>query len=243
MLDVRGAPTSATHRAGRGFVLVGHSQGSRLLRKLLREEIDPRPALRRDLVSAILPGADVLVRRGSDRGGDFRSVPLCHRRSQTGCVLAWSTYGVTPPDDARFGRTPLDDAASPGLDLPSGRRYEVACTNPASLAAQPPRAHARAGPQRAAAGDPRASSCCGCTAALRPRPTRRGWCRPSATPLAASAAAAPTCSRCGAIGDARQLQPAPDDTWGLHLLDVNIVLGDVLTVLRAQVRAYLRRDR
>src|SRR3954470_914068 len=36
---------------GRGVVLIGHSQGSRMLRALMRREIDPNSAVRRRLVS------------------------------------------------------------------------------------------------------------------------------------------------------------------------------------------------
>src|SRR5436190_9804439 len=46
--------------AGRGFVLVGHSQGSFILQELIRREIDGKPVQQR-LVSAILPGATWLV--------------------------------------------------------------------------------------------------------------------------------------------------------------------------------------
>src|SRR4051812_47135747 len=56
---------------GRGFVLIGHSQGTTMLRQLIRTEVDPRPKLRRRLVSAILPGGNVTVRKGASAGGDF----------------------------------------------------------------------------------------------------------------------------------------------------------------------------
>ena len=52
------------YNGGRGVVLIGHSQGSFHLRRLLRTEIDPKPALRRQLVSAVLLGGNVLVKRG-----------------------------------------------------------------------------------------------------------------------------------------------------------------------------------
>src|SRR5579884_2090659 len=46
---------------GRGFVLIGHSQGSFVLRQLIARQVEPRPAVRRRLVSAILLGGNVLV--------------------------------------------------------------------------------------------------------------------------------------------------------------------------------------
>ena len=48
---------------GRGFVLIGHSQGSFILAELIRKEIDGKPVQSR-MVSAILPGATLAVPRG-----------------------------------------------------------------------------------------------------------------------------------------------------------------------------------
>jgi hypothetical protein len=46
---------------GRGFVLVGHSQGAFILAELVRQEIDGKPAQRR-LISAMLLGTNIAVR-------------------------------------------------------------------------------------------------------------------------------------------------------------------------------------
>src|ERR671911_109410 len=58
------------HNRGRGVVLMGHSQGTFVLRRLIREEIDPKPAARRRIVSAVLPGGHVPPAEGPrPRGG------------------------------------------------------------------------------------------------------------------------------------------------------------------------------
>jgi hypothetical protein len=64
-LDVRAAWREylRRHNHGRGVVLIGHSQGTYMLRELVAREIDRRPAVRRRLVSALLIGGNVLVRR------------------------------------------------------------------------------------------------------------------------------------------------------------------------------------
>ena len=121
------------YNGGRGVVLIGHSQGTFHLRRLLRTEIDPKPALRRQLVSAVLLGGNVLVKRGQQKGGDFQNVPACRAASQTGCVIAYSLFNETPPDSPRFGKPP--PAPDPVTGNPGGPGYEVLCTNPASLAA------------------------------------------------------------------------------------------------------------
>src|SRR5829696_4936520 len=105
---------------GRGVVLISHSQGTFVLRRLIREQIDVKASARRRLISAVLLGGNVTVRKGSDRGGDFKRVRACRRADQTGCVIAFSTFNAPVPDNALFGR-----ATQPGR--------EVLCTNPAAL--------------------------------------------------------------------------------------------------------------
>ncbi len=46
----------AKYNDGRGVVLIGHSQGALLLEQLIKEQVDPNPALRKQLVSAIALG-------------------------------------------------------------------------------------------------------------------------------------------------------------------------------------------
>ncbi|HXI86663.1 MAG TPA: DUF3089 domain-containing protein [Parvularculaceae bacterium] len=107
---------------GRPFALIGHSQGSRHLSRLIAEEIDGKPIEKR-MLSAILAGHNTLVPKGKDVGGDFKATPLCRSNAQTGCVITYVSFraDAPPPADSRFARSidPSDD---------------VACTNPAALA-------------------------------------------------------------------------------------------------------------
>src|SRR3954470_14452723 len=116
------------HNHGRGFVLIGHSQGSRMLRALIRREIDPKPKLRARLVSAIIPGANTTVK-------DFKNVPPCRKAAQVGCVISYHSFNKTPPDNSRFGRTDTDPVGN-ALGLPAGKGLKVICVNPAKLAHQ-----------------------------------------------------------------------------------------------------------
>jgi hypothetical protein len=106
---------------GRPFILIGHSQGSLMLKRLLADEIDGKPLAGR-LVSAIIPGINVLVPKGKDFGGDFKALPLCREESQTGCILTWQSYrdAPPPPQNALFGRSKKPE-------------LEAGCTNPAQL--------------------------------------------------------------------------------------------------------------
>ena len=112
---------------GRGVVLIGHSQGSFVLRQLIAKDVDPKPAVRNLLVSAILMGGNVLVKKGKDIGGDFQHIPACHSAKQIGCVIAFSTFDQPVPTPSLFGRP----SAVLGSKVPKG--VQVLCTNPAAL--------------------------------------------------------------------------------------------------------------
>jgi hypothetical protein len=236
--DVRAAWRDyiAHQNHGRGFVLIGHSQGTFALRRLIADEIDRKPAVRKRLVSALLLGGNVTVRKGSATGGDFRNVPACRSATQLGCVVAYSTFGETPPADTLFGRvTGVFGVA--GAD-PS--KLEVLCTNPAALG--------------------------GGSGALRlyvpttPFPGTLGF------GIAVQIGQLPSVStpwvavpsnykgRCvrgnGAnvlrittAPGARVLPPVPDATWGLHLADLNIAFGNLTSLVRRQAAAYSRAVR
>ena len=111
----------ANDNDGRPFVIIGHSQGTGLLKRLLAEEIDGKPVAKQ-MLSAMLIGSNILVAKGKTVGGDFKSTPLCQKAEQSGCVVTYVSFRETapPPANSRFGKT--DQAA-----------MEVACTNPAAL--------------------------------------------------------------------------------------------------------------
>jgi Protein of unknown function (DUF3089) len=113
---------------GRGFVLIGHSQGATLLEQLIKISIDPDSSLRRLLVSALLMGGNVLVPEGKVVGGSFRDISECQAADQTHCVIAYSTFLKEPPQGAYFGR-PESSLLGGG----ENKGMQVACVNPALL--------------------------------------------------------------------------------------------------------------
>jgi pimeloyl-ACP methyl ester carboxylesterase len=110
---------------GRGVVLIGHSEGASILQRLLAEVIDPDASERRLLVSAILPGTDIPVPQGVP-WGPFVHTPACSSPSQSGCVITYNAYSVPPATDSTFGRTRTTRAGS----VTFAGAY---CTNPAAL--------------------------------------------------------------------------------------------------------------
>jgi hypothetical protein len=208
---------------GRGVVLIGHSQGTLVLRKVIAKEIDPKPSVRRKLVSAVLLGGNVLVRKGSGVGGDFRHIPACRSDHQLGCVIAFSTFDGPVPANAIFGRT-----AAKGM--------AVLCTNPAALAGgsglldpvYPTTPFA-----------PSSTLAAGIALVGVPVPhTSAPW-------VEAPGSYRAHCSSGGAHvlevtprAGAPTPKPIPDATWGLHLTDANIALGNLTTIVSAQALAY-----
>ena len=208
---------------GRGVVLIGHSQGTFVLRRLLREEIDPRPAARRRLVSAVLLGGNVTVRAGADRGGDFDRIRACRRPGQTRCVIAFSTFNGPVPDSAFFGRTPE-----------AGR--QILCTNPAALGG----GAGKLTPIYPSA--PFAPSVIGSAANLAlaglPRPSTPWAAFPEAYSGSCSTAGGASVLQVRPLRGAFELTPVPDAGWGLHLADANIALGNLANLVRRQIRAH-----
>jgi len=210
---------------GRGVILIGHSQGTFVLRQLIAQEIDPKPALRKRLVSAVLLGGNVTVKKGRDRGGDFKNVRACRSRRQVGCVIAFSTFNETPPANSLFGRT-------------TARGLEVLCTNPAALGG---------GSAKLSAiypSKPFAQSAIGAEANAElqglPRPSTPWATFPNIVTGRCSRAGGADVLRVEPLGTAFHLTPLPDATWGLHLADVNIALGNVLGLLRHQISLHER---
>jgi hypothetical protein len=217
---------------GRGFVLIAHSQGSFILERLIREEIDGKPVQSR-MVSAIIPGATIPV-------GAFQHVPLCRAASQTGCVIAYSAFRATmpPPANTRFGKVTDPNTAA-------------ACANPAALGGGAGELHAYL------STDGRTI-----TGTTPPKP----WVSPeqkietpwvsvpglltaqcatndNATYLEVTIHADPAGRRTDSIiGDVGgNASPQPD--WGLHLVDVNLAMGNLVDIVGSQAKAWLAHHR
>jgi pimeloyl-ACP methyl ester carboxylesterase len=219
---------------GRGVALIGHSQGSFILTSLIAREIDGRPVQSR-LVSAILMGTSIPVPRAKDAGGAFQKIPLCHKATETGCLITFATFRSTvpPPANTLFGRVP--DAS-----------MEAACTNPAALGGGRGELHAYLD----AKGRTIAS-----TSALKPWTT-------SGAPIDTPWVSVPglLTAECSTNENATFLQvtvhgnpadPRTDDitgdlgnggqvlaNWGLHLIDVNLAMGNLLDIVSQQAKAF-----
>ena len=119
------------YNKGRGIVLLGHSQGSFVLRQLMADYVDKRPGVRKRLVGAYLFGGNVEVKEGSLVGGDFKHIPGCEAPKQIGCIAGFSTFNAPVPADSNFGRV--------GGRLSTGdpANRDILCVNPAAVGGGP----------------------------------------------------------------------------------------------------------
>ncbi len=222
---------------GRGVILIGHSQGSGIIKALLAREIEGKPVAAR-VIAAYIPGNNVLVPEGADAGGDLKVMPLCRAATQTGCVVAYVSFrdGEIPPPDSRFGRTP-----TPGMT--------VGCTNPAalgggraSLSALLPASSAivdNASAQPAWAAGTKIDSRFVAVPGLLSAECRS---LDGATFLSVRTDADPSDPRTDRIAGDVVYEGKVRADWGLHLIDVNETLGDLIALAKTQSAAWLAKQ-
>ncbi|UAJ79491.1 DUF3089 domain-containing protein [Leifsonia sp. ZF2019] len=228
----------------RGVIVLGHSQGSVAVEKLLQHSVDGDAAATAQLVSAVVLGGQVQVPLGAASGGGadpastFQHLPVCEPKPggvPTGCVIAYSSYGQPA------GSAPVSGSLAANLD--AGHR--IACVNPSALLA--------GGPADA-------------TAALDPiLPTRTlvrgsllapngalthlllGYTLP-ADPTGYRSTPGALSGHCAFAGDATantswlqiddptgMLPDTSTSALGLHVVDYNVDLGGLRALLAAQI--------
>lgn len=218
---------------GRGFVLVGHSQGAGLLSRLIASEIEGKP-VQNQLVSAIIAGSSVTVAPGSKTGGTFKQLPICESAGQIGCVIAFASYRdrIPPPKDALFGRS-------------AGKNVAV-CTNPAALGggkAELDHHLSTIGEIAPSFGDykPWVKSGKDVKTPFVAMPGKIfGECveRDGFAYLEVSVKADPNDKRQDdIIGDLYNNNEI-NATWGLHLIDMSLVMGNLVDIVGQQAKRY-----
>jgi Protein of unknown function (DUF3089) len=168
----------------------------------------------------------VAVPAGRLVGSTFHHLPLCSSASQTGCVIAYSSFPSEPPANSLFGRP------AQGVSYQSGQTarsdVEVACVNPAALS-----------------GGIAGLVPYFTTATSSPPP-------PAVQTLWVTYPGLYTAS-CQQGGGASWLQVTPTrtsgdnrpvvtqslgPTWGFHADDINLALGNLVQDVRAEEAAY-----
>jgi hypothetical protein len=213
---------------GRPIIFIGHSQGAAMLIRLLQNKVDTNPRVRTLMVSAILLGGNVTVPVGKRVGGSFTHIPTCVSAAETGCVIAYSSFGSAPPATSLFGRPGTgvsslsDQTASVGL--------QVVCVNPATFSP---------------ASGPLSPYFLTVTSPVSGVNVHTPW---VSFPGLYTA-------RCASIGGATTLQVVPTHvpgdprpkvtaslgpTWGYHVDDVNLALGNLVSDVSREEASYRR---
>jgi hypothetical protein len=226
---------------GRGVVLIGHSQGSSILTPLIKNEIDGKPVQAR-IVSALLIGTSLPVPKGKDVGGEFKNIPLCHAASDIGCVITYSSFRATspPPANSFFGRVAGDNMAA-------------GCTNPAALGGGSGELHSYLGARGS-----------GLINVDESRPgawVKNGAAIPTAfvsvpgmltaecvsddhgSYLAVTVHADSAAVRANDIVGDVVVGGQVMKEWGLHLVDMQLAIGNLAWIVGEESRAYLGRRR
>jgi hypothetical protein len=178
----------------------------------------------------------LLTPKGKDVGGEFKQIPLCRKAGQIGCVVNYSAFRSTipPPGNTLFGHS-----ADPSM--------QGNCTNPASLtdAAAPLHAYLSgagklivlAGPAPKWVTDKTVD-----TPFVSVPGLLTAQCKTNefATYLEIKVNGDPADPRTDDItGDLGGAKPLAN--WGLHLIDVNLTMGNLLDNVEAQAKAYRSR--
>jgi hypothetical protein len=225
---------------GRGVVLIGHSQGSFVLTDLIKKEIDGKPVQSR-IISALLLGTNLPVPRGKDVGGAFQHLPLCHSATQTGCVITYASFrsNAPPPANSRFGKV-------------AGENMVSGCTNPAALAGGSGELHAYLGARG--------------SGVVASELIQKSWVTPS-QPIDTPFVSVPGLLTAECVSNEKgsylaitvhgdPSDPRTDDItgdvvangivladWGLHLIDVNLAIGNLVDIVGQQSKAYLATNK
>ena len=224
----------AHDNGGRPVVLIGHSQGSGVLKAMIAASVENEPAVMGRVVSAMLLGTNVAVPAGKAVGGDLKTMPVCTRAGEYGCVVTYVSFRAdkVPPANSRFGRV-----ADPAM--------RAACVNPAALLGHP------------ATSDAIFTTAGAGLSATPMREWVTGKPLPTTPFVRLPGFVTTTCMESGGASylavkfNANARDPRLDDIagdvrvgnavladWGLHLLDMPVAMGDLVALSRAQYLAW-----
>lgn len=211
----------ANENKGRGIVLIGHSQGAGIIQRLTRDYFDGKP-LQKQLVGTMPIGWSVPV----DDKGLFGTIPSCSKLGQTGCLVSYVSFRDTlgPVPATLFGRV-------------QGAGLHAACVNPAALGGGKAAAHSYlrtksgAGKQPWVQGKSIETGYVSVPGLLTTECVREG----AHSYLKVTTNADPADPRTDSIGGD---QNNNDPLWGLHTLDMNIGMGDLIAVVKAQAAGW-----
>ncbi|MGP0029775.1 MAG: DUF3089 domain-containing protein [Acidimicrobiales bacterium] len=222
----------AHYDKGHPIILISHSQGSVMMIRLLQSQVDDDASLRHKVVVAIIAGGNVTVPDGKEVGVTFQHLQVCTKADQTSCVIAFSSFPSEPPANSMFGR------AGQGISLNYGQTQttgvHVVCVNPASIGG---------GTGELASSFPLAAVQPLPAQVLPPPAVTTPWVTYpdmySASCESTDGATWLQVTHNAPAGDVRPLPAEPlGPTFGYHLDDINLSMGNLVSDVRAEEAAY-----
>lgn len=228
------------YNQGRGVVLIGHSQGTLLLNRLIAAEVDGKP-VQKQLVSALLLGFTVAVPKGKTVGGTFKNIPLCTQADEAGCVVTFASYRSTipPPPNALFGRAPsaeLVAACTNPAALTSGKSGKVVLDSYLSTVGEISLSHKEYLPWTRS-GEAIKTPFVSVPGLLSAECVERG----AFSYLEITVNADPQDARTDDISGDLISNGEINQGWGLHLLDMPMTMGNLVEIVARQAKTYLRK--
>jgi hypothetical protein len=160
---------------------------------------------------------------GQTVGGSFQHLPACTSTGQTHCVIAYSSFLSPPPANTLFGVPGQGVSVLSGQTAKAG--LQVLCVNPAAI-----------GSTGSAPLDPYFA-----TPATNTSPA--SWVTyPNLYSASCSSSGGATWLQVNDVGGPNDHRPRVTQsfgpTWGLHVYDVNISLGNLVNEVHQQEMAY-----
>jgi hypothetical protein len=177
-------------------------------------------------------GGNVVVKGNTGIGGDFRHIPACRSNTQLGCVIAFSTFDQPVPSGTLFGLP----AALSGKKLP--KHAEVLCTNPANLGGGSGILDSISPSAPFAPNNPLAAGIKLLGIAF-PTPSTVYWATKGAYSAKCVDSNGAHVLMISARHGAPLPKPSPTPQWGLHLLDANIALGNLIQIVKLESNTWV----
>ena len=232
------------YNSGRGVVLIGHSQGAGQISRLVRAKIEGTP-VQEKVIAVYILGGSVVAPRGQEVGGTFKNIAPCRARDQVGCVVTYGSFRATLPPN------PTGQAVGAGPGTGASGNNQGICVNPAALLAGQAKGPAIADSYWAV--EPPISA----TTKAPPRWSQKEVIyqpfaktpglvttecvdRNNRTYLEVTIHDDPNDARGDDVYGDVMTANGPNQGWGLHNLDVPLHMGDIVTLVGYQAKAYLK---
>ena len=212
------------HNNGRGVILVGHSQGAGWILELMKQDL-----LESDVRDQIIAVHSIGVTAQKNGSGDsWQDMPLCTSASDTGCLVNYVSFrsNVPPPGSSRFG--------------PAGEEGRAACVNPTALRGteyadaymSTRAAESNGGSAYGVDVSTRYVKIPGLISASCTSNDTHDW-------LEITVNGDPADARVDDIPGDVVIAGQVQKDWGLHLIDMNLFMGDLVALASSQGDAWL----